>query len=389
MKLRLSEIVKKPYMSGSKVLVAAENLSSTVSSVAIFEGIENTKTGENSLVIASFDVLRAYNRAEWHALLEYYKSSDVSAICIKNSQKYNLSAFAEAAGKAGISVILLSPDSTISAVIRGLEFDILSVDGYDFSSTYEDNFFQELIFTENDKATVLKHARMMGIRVNEYVCSIIIKPTVQTDLSGLIERSREVLGSNSFSITRNGTVLIIARATISYSETEMYFRDLAKRLFDKLASYYGPLSLAIGVGHTYENIWDIRKSYYDAKTALIMELSAKNTKHLRFYDDLGIYKMLFNVRNREDLYSLRDRTSSLLKQYDEERHTEYYATIEAYIAGFFSIQKTADSLSARYNTIKYRLDKIKEIFGWDLYSIEDCLLLAVALRADRYLQEEQ
>lgn len=60
-----------------------------------------------------------------------------------------------------------------------------------------------------------------------------------------------------------------------------------------------------------------------------MELSAKNRKYLRFYDDLGIYKMLFNVRNREDLYNLRDRTSALLKQYDAEKHTDYYATVGA------------------------------------------------------------
>ena len=42
-----------------------------------------------------------------------------------------------------------------------------------------------------------------------------------------------------------------------------------------------------------------------------------------------------------------------------------------------------------YNTVRYRIQKIKEELGWDLYSMETCINLAVGMKLNEFLIDEE
>ena len=44
---------------------------------------------------------------------------------------------------------------------------------------YEDNCLQELVCVERNGQSIQDYMKMMGIRVNEYLCILLLKPTVR------------------------------------------------------------------------------------------------------------------------------------------------------------------------------------------------------------------
>ena len=86
---------------------------------------------------------------------------------------------------------------------------------------------------------------------------------------------------------------------------------------------------------------------------------------------------------------IQEETVHRLKKYDAENGTAFTETIHAYFAAFCSVQKTAKALYVHYNTIRYRMERIKALFGWDLMNLSDCVYLYVGFHVDEYLEESQ
>ncbi|NUU24742.1 MAG: helix-turn-helix domain-containing protein, partial [Streptomycetaceae bacterium] len=70
--------------------------------------------------------------------------------------------------------------------------------------------------------------------------------------------------------------------------------------------------------------------------------------------------------------------------YDAEHGTAFRATLAAYLAAFSDVAKAAGTLTVHPNTLRYRLRRIRELFGLDLTDPDARLLADVDLRlADR------
>ena len=108
-----------------------------------------------------------------------------------------------------------------------------------------------------------------------------------------------------------------------------------------------------------------------------------------YYDQLGIYKILFDIRNRDNAYIIRNELITPILDYDKAYQTDFYNTIRVYLDNFFSIQETVTANVLHYNTVRYRIQKIKEELGWDLYSMETCINLAVGMKLNEFLIDEE
>ena len=285
-------------------------------------------------------------------------------------------------------IILLKKEIFLPSVIRGIDYDVLYAQGYSFDRRYEDNLLQDLIFAEQDVHGLLRRIRMMGIRLNEYLCIFLVNIIGENDMDALMECCRKYLGNQGFINCRNQTVLLLVRSTLDYSESIQQFQLFSDELNLRLKKQYPNSKIVIGVGHTYENQSEIRKSYLSAKTALLSGLSFSE-KNVTVYDDMGLYKILYSLKNRKELFELKNDSVDIIREYDLKNHTEYYETIKVYIDSFFSIQNTAKKLFVQYNTIRYRISKIKELFGWDLFNREDCIYLSIGFQAEKFLEEDQ
>ena len=134
---------------------------------------------------------------------------------------------------------------------------------------------------------------------------------------------------------------------------------------------------------------NLRNSYFNAKTALLAAISDSFQKDVVYYDQLGIYKVLFDIKNRENVYALRSEILGPIIKYDDEHQTDFLGTISTYLDSFCSVQDTAKKMTVHYNTIRYRIQKIKEELGWDLFKMEDCTNLAIGIQLNHFLTDEE
>ena len=236
---------------------------------------------------------------------------------------------------------------------------------------------------------LVKRARMMGIKVDEYLGVLLIAPQDVSIIPKIHKICKDAWDTNCFICSRNGMVMVIARMQQPFESTRGRLHMRAEELFAHLKRGLPGKSFRIGVGHCYEDVSHVRKSYYEARTALISGKMARSSRGLFFYDEMGIYRILFDLKNREQLYEIQEETVHRLKKYDAENGTAFTETIHAYFAAFCSVQKTAKALYVHYNTIRYRMERIKALFGWDLMNLSDCVYLYVGFHVDEYLEESQ
>jgi DNA-binding PucR family transcriptional regulator len=86
-----------------------------------------------------------------------------------------------------------------------------------------------------------------------------------------------------------------------------------------------------------------------------------------------------------ELERFYEETVAPLAAYDEQYETELVATIEAYLENDGSVTPTAEQLFTHRHTIRYRLERVRELSGHDITSTEGREKLSLGLKAMRVL----
>ena len=87
---------------------------------------------------------------------------------------------------------------------------------------------------------------------------------------------------------------------------------------------------------------------------------------MQYFDQMGLYRMLYLVEDRALLQDLSDKPLAPLIEYDREHNGEYIATLEAYLNCGGSIKAMSEELYIHRNTILYRMANIKRLLNCSL-----------------------
>ncbi len=86
-----------------------------------------------------------------------------------------------------------------------------------------------------------------------------------------------------------------------------------------------------------------------------------------------------------ELERFYEETVAPLAAYDEQYETELVNTIEAYLDNDGNVTPTAEQLFTHRHTIRYRMERVKELCGHDITSTEGREKLGLGLKAMRVL----
>jgi DNA-binding HxlR family transcriptional regulator len=86
-------------------------------------------------------------------------------------------------------------------------------------------------------------------------------------------------------------------------------------------------------------------------------------------------------------HRIHEDTVAALARYDSQYRTSLLETLETWLACDASVSVTAARLFAHRHTIRYRLDRVRELTGLDVTATEDREQLALGLRARRVLEQ--
>jgi sugar diacid utilization regulator len=105
------------------------------------------------------------------------------------------------------------------------------------------------------------------------------------------------------------------------------------------------------------------------------------------FEDTGSYRLLLPAVSEDpsELERFYAETVAPLSAYDEQYETELVRTVEAFLANDGNVTPTADTLFTHRHTIRYRLERVRELCGHDVSSSEGREKLSLGLKAMRVL----
>jgi DNA-binding PucR family transcriptional regulator len=105
------------------------------------------------------------------------------------------------------------------------------------------------------------------------------------------------------------------------------------------------------------------------------------------FEDTGAYRLLLGAMSEDpgELERFYEETVAPLAAYDEQYETDLVATIEAYLENDGNVTPTAQELFTHRHTIRYRLERVRELCGHDITSTAGREKLSLGLKAMRVL----
>lgn len=102
------------------------------------------------------------------------------------------------------------------------------------------------------------------------------------------------------------------------------------------------------------------------------------------FEETGAYRLLLGT-SEEELRSFYSETVEPLVAYDEQYETDLVTTVEAYLDSDANVPATAKKLFTHRHTIRYRLERIRDLSGHDATATEGRERLGLGIKAMRVL----
>jgi sugar diacid utilization regulator len=147
------------------------------------------------------------------------------------------------------------------------------------------------------------------------------------------------------------------------------------------------LTVSVGIGRFKGDPAEISDAYSEAEVALEIGHRIHGPSSVSTFEQTGTYKLLFRVMQEEpeELETFYAETLAPVVAYDSRYGTELVSTLTTYLGNDASTAKTAADLFAHRHTIRYRLDRVKELTRLDVDKSEDRERLTLGIKAMQLL----
>jgi sugar diacid utilization regulator len=143
--------------------------------------------------------------------------------------------------------------------------------------------------------------------------------------------------------------------------------------------------VTIGASRRAADPVDLYRAGNEARLAVNVGEAERRT--LLSFEDTGAYRLLLPAMSEDpgELQRFYAETIEPLAAYDEQYETELVATIEAYLENDGNVAATAKQLFTHRHTIRYRLERARELCGHDVSATAGREKLGLGLKAMRVL----
>ncbi len=117
------------------------------------------------------------------------------------------------------------------------------------------------------------------------------------------------------------------------------------------------------------------------------EVCDRRSDNKVYYNDLGVYRLLMLIKDEPELRRFHDEMVVPLESYDRQNGTSLLNTAISYVDNDGDIKKTAQHLYQHQNTIRYRLNKVKEILDMKEMGGSFYEKLSIAIKINKILKE--
>ena len=165
--------------------------------------------------------------------------------------------------------------------------------------------------------------------------------------------------------------------------------QLGNKLQKNLSKTFSDELFYIGIGRNCQNPEEYRQSYKEAQKAVMISKSLKSSEGVIAFESLGVYSLLFNVENKNELHQFAMDRLGNLHAFDLKNSNALVQTLETYLENNCNLAQTARALSLTVNGLRYRLTRLQEIGDIDLEDNRQRFDLQLALKLLRVMELDE
>jgi hypothetical protein len=176
-----------------------------------------------------------------------------------------------------------------------------------------------------------------------------------------------VLQTQYASFIYNHKVIYVIRDDNSIFINELFLAARRDRYFK---------SCKISVSNTCSSILNLEECYNHAKIS--MDLNTDSEK-ISCYDNLGIYKILLDVKDKKVLEQFYMDTLGSIEQLENGKKEDFLKTLQLYLKLGGNIHSVSEQNNTHRNTVLYRIQRLEDMLGMNLSDGDSRCLLQIAL----------
>ena len=156
-----------------------------------------------------------------------------------------------------------------------------------------------------------------------------------------------------------------------------------RQVCERIEAENDPYTVSMGISSPASDLAEFRQAYECAKQSLEIGRAfqeERSSSVVTPYEDLGLFRVVSLAESPASLDRFCQDTIGPLLAYDRENGTELVKTLRVFLERNQNSAKAAKVLFIHYNTLRYRLDRIREILGDVLDSPQQRLTIEIALQ---------
>jgi purine catabolism regulator len=194
---------------------------------------------------------------------------------------------------------------------------------------------------------------------------------------------REILARWPRALLRERGDVVAVLVPVSDQEAGTEFATEFKALRSRLDALVAATTTTIGLGRRATGPRAVVRSYAEAEQAARIGRQFLGGHQTIAFDDLGVYRVIARVEDREALGTFRREYLGPLEEYDARHSAELIDTLEGFFRCNGNHARAAEMLHLHRNTLLYRLERIEALTGRDLSDAETRLSMQLALKIRR------
>ncbi len=244
----------------------------------------------------------------------------------------------------------------------------------------------------HDRADIVARGAELGADLNRGAGVLVLRAAPRAAQTGewrgrvltLAMRALRALAPGSLAATGDAEPAAEVAVIVPAEDDERLARaaaGLARELADSLSGFH----VTIGRSRRSADPVDLYRSGAEARLAV--NVGEAEGRPLLAFEDTGAYRLLLPAMSDDpaELERFYAETIKPLADYDEQYETELVTTVEAYLDNDGNVAATAKQLFTHRHTVRYRLERVRELCGHDVSATEGREKLGLGLKAMRVL----
>jgi PucR family transcriptional regulator, purine catabolism regulatory protein len=242
-----------------------------------------------------------------------------------------------------------------------------------------------------DRGDILARAAELGATLERGAGVLVVRAAPRAAQTGewrgrvltLVQRALRALAPGSLAVSESGEAAEIAVIVPAEDDERLSraFAGLVRELDDSLSGFH----VTTGRSRRCADPVDLYRAGNEARLAV--NVGEAEGRPMLAFEDTGAYRLLLPAMSEDpgELERFYEETIQPLAEYDEQYETELVATVEAYLDNDGNVAATAKQLFTHRHTVRYRLERVRELCGHDVSATEGREKLGLGLKAMRVL----